>query len=482
MKKKLVLWVGALGALASPLGTWAQSSPSTDPLTSRPWPEQGPDASSGGQPVTPGLSVGPLSLSPSQARLSQRSNASRFEAAIQSSSLTGRGLSVNMAHLLDAQWAAGAHVTQGRGRRELMLSGLWSPMPDLHVRLSLGQLRETRDFDFYSGADSVGLSQNSWLLRLKKTDVAGGRWGDWGVQVYGARAREPEVADRLMVKQVGSVTEWWVDPRRVAPGELSGARIHWALQPWSRGQLDLNLGQERLAYAFFDGSSSVTRRVASSVQWTQSFDHCQRLRTRLAAGASGTQWDLEYAVGRWSVAHARSLGGAGLPADSRWRVAYQIPIGTQPPATCRQPSREAGSGQERQTLSRFSRLDEVFTRPAELPSMVLAQMDRTAVPYLVARIDSSQLPAGTQVTASPGKVSVTTATAVLGVGVIERDGQVVANTGAQGGSLVSVQGGRVDINLNQFPAPNPGGGDSYRILMPQAGGQVIDIRFTVVNR
>jgi hypothetical protein len=386
-----------------------------------------------------------------------------------------------MARVIDEQWAAGAHVTQGPRRRELMLSGLWSPLPDLHVRLSVGQLRETRDFDFYSGADSVALRQNSWLLRLKKTDVADGRWGDWGFQLYGARAREPEVAERLITKEIGSVTEWWVDPRRVSPGELTGARINWAVRPWARGQLDLNLGQERLAYAFFDGSASVTRRLASSIQWTQSFDHCQRLQTRLGGGASGTQWDVQYGVGRWSIAHSRSLGRDGLPGDSRWRVAYQIPFEAQS-SVCRQSSREVGKSQDRPGHSPFSRLDEVFTRPAELPVMALAQLDRTAVPYLVARIDQSQLPNGAQVTAVPGKVSVATATAVLGVGVIERDGVAVPNAGMQGGSLVSVQGGRVDINLNQFPPPPPGGQDNYRILMPQAGGQVIEIMFTVVNR
>lgn len=65
--------------------------------------------------------------------------------------------------------------------------------------------------------------------------------------------------------------------------------------------------------------------------------------------------------------------------------------------------------------------------------------------------------------------------------MIERDGMAIPNAGSQGGSLVSVQGGRVDINLNQFPPPSPGGQDNYRILMPQAGGQVIEINFTVVS-
>lgn len=481
MKRKLTIWVRSAVVLAFPVNLWAQPNPFTDPASSRPTPEQLGDFALPGRAPAPGVTLGPLSLAGSQARLGQRTDTTRFEASVQTSSLVGRGMSINVARLMDDQWAAGAHVTQGPRRREVMVSGLWSPMPDLHVRLSVGQLRETRDFDFYSGVDSVSLSQNSWLLRLKKTDVADGRWGDWGVQVYGARAREPEVADRLITKEIGSVTEWWVDPRRVSPGALTGARLNWALRPWARGQLELNLGRERLAYAFFDGSASVTRRLASSVQWTQSFDHCQRLQTRLADGASGLQWDVQYGVGRWLIGHSKSLGRVGLPGDSRWRVAYQFPIDARP-AACAVSPRDVDSAQNGTTRSRFSRLDEVFARPAELPSMALAQVDRTAVPYLVARIDQAQLPPGAQVTASPGKVSVATGTAVLGVGVIERDGMAIPNAGSQGGSLVSVQGGRVDINLNQFPPPSPGGQDNYRILMPQAGGQVIEINFTVVNR
>lgn len=480
MKKKLALWAGCVGMLVGPAHTWAQPSPFPGSVSAPRFTDQRGEPVPG-QALAPALSLGPLSLSGSQARLSQRSDTTRFEASLQTSTLVGRGLSINMARVLDEQWALGAHVTQGPRRRELMVSGLWSPMSDLHVRLSVGQLRETRDFDFYSGTDSAAVSQNSWLLRLKKTDVADGRWGDWGFQLYGARAREPEVADRLITKEIGSVTEWWVDPRRVSPGALTGARINWAFRPLDRGQLDLNLGQERLAYAFFDGSASVTRRLASSIQWTQSFDHCQRLQTRLGGGANGTQWDVQYGVGRWSIAHSRNLGREGSPGDSRWRLAYQIPIEAQS-SLCRQATREVGKAQDRPGHSQFSRLDEVFVRPVELPVMALAQLDRTAVPYLVARIDQSQLPSGAQVTAVPGKVSVATATAILGVGVIERGGVAVSNTGLQGGSLVSVQGGRVDINLNQFPPPPPGGQDNYRILMPQAGGQVIEISFTVVNR
>lgn len=265
MKRKLTIWVRSAVVLAFPVNLWAQPNPFTDPASSRPTPEQLGNFALPGRAPAPGVTLGPLSLAGSQARLGQRTDTTRFEASVQTSSLVGRGLSINVARLMDDQWAAGAHVTQGPRRREVMVSGLWSPMPDLHVRLSVGQLRETRDFDFYSGVDSVSLSQNSWLLRLKKTDVADGRWGDWGVQVYGARAREPEVADRLITKEIGSVTEWWVDPRRVSPGALTGARLNWALRPWARGQLELNLGRERLAYAFFDGSASVTRRLASSV-------------------------------------------------------------------------------------------------------------------------------------------------------------------------------------------------------------------------
>ena len=214
MKKKFALWAGFMGVLGGPASTWAQPSPLPGAVSApRSTDQRGEPAP--GQALAPGLSLGPLSLSGSQARLSQRSDTTRFEASLQTSTLVGRGLSINMARVIDEQWAAGAHVTQGPRRRELMLSGLWSPLPDLHVRLSVGQLRETRDFDFYSGADSVALRQNSWLLRLKKTDVADGRWGDWGFQLYGARAREPEVAERLITKEIGSVTEWWVDPRRV---------------------------------------------------------------------------------------------------------------------------------------------------------------------------------------------------------------------------------------------------------------------------
>lgn len=236
MKRKLTIWVRSAVVLAFPVNLWAQPNPFTDPASSRPTPEQLGNFALPGRAPAPGVTLGPLSLAGSQARLGQRTDTTRFEASVQTSSLVGRGMSINVARLMDDQWAAGAHVTQGPRRREVMVSGLWSPMPDLHVRLSVGQLRETRDFDFYSGVDSVSLSQNSWLLRLKKTDVADGRWGDWGVQVYGARAREPEVADRLITKEIGSVTEWWVDPRRVSPGALTGARLNWALRPWARGQ------------------------------------------------------------------------------------------------------------------------------------------------------------------------------------------------------------------------------------------------------
>ncbi|MFN3737233.1 hypothetical protein [Hydrogenophaga sp.] len=98
----------------------------------------------------------------------------------------------------------------------------------------------------------------------------------------------------------------------------------------------------------------------------------------------------------------------------------------------------------------------------------------------VARLMDDQWAAGAHVTQGPRRREVMVSG--LWSPMIERDGMAIPNAGSQGGSLVSVQGGRVDINLNQFPPPSPGGQDNYRILMPQAGGQVIEINFTVVNR
>ncbi len=107
MKRKLTIWVRSAVVLAFPVNLWAQPNPFTDPASSRPTPEQLGNFALPGRAPAPGVTLGPLSLAGSQARLGQRTDTTRFEASVQTSSLVGRGMSINVARLMDDQWAAG---------------------------------------------------------------------------------------------------------------------------------------------------------------------------------------------------------------------------------------------------------------------------------------------------------------------------------------------------------------------------------------
>src|SRR5690606_39861074 len=105
------------------------------------------------------------------------------------------------ARLLSERWAIGANVSTGIEHQEVMLNGLYSPSKDLHLGLSLGWLRDTDRYQFYSGPDDVSVDQTSALLRaIKRFDE-----GSWLTQLnaaaYTARARKPDVPDAVMVEE-----------------------------------------------------------------------------------------------------------------------------------------------------------------------------------------------------------------------------------------------------------------------------------------
>jgi hypothetical protein len=99
----------------------------------------------------------------------------------------------------------------------------------------------------------------------------------------------------------------------------------------------------------------------------------------------------------------------------------------------------------------------VFQRPRELPSRVLAKVDLTALPSLLATLDKASLP-GVTVGARPDALILRMALPATTVFDLLLNGASTLNVGSDGRPLVWVQDGALYIGVRRFP--NPGAGVS----------------------
>lgn len=423
----------------------------------------------------PAVQAGGLSLNDSGAQYSSESRDTRLNASIGrdwggGSSLRG---GVDYARLLNDQWAVGGNFIASIEHQEVVLNGLYSPSKDLHFGLSLGWLRDTDTYQFYSGPDDVSVDQASALARvIKRFDE-----GSWLTQlngaVYMARARKPDVPDAVMVEESPTLIRFLVDPREIAPGRLQGFNVGMGFSPWANAELKLSLGRETLRYHFQDGSGEKDSRTTAGLGYAHSLPGCWQLEGSANTGVAGDRLSFGVRHGMWNVALARDGGVLGMKARTSLVVGVDVPLGSNPAARC-----AAGTGLRQSRDVR--RLDEVFQRPRELPSRALAKVDLTATPFVLASLDKASL-GGSTVTATPDDLIIKLPTPAANVAQLSFNGLPTGNLGSDGRPLVWVQDGALHIGIRRFPNPGAGSVTPVSVIVVMADASLTLVTFNAVG-
>ena len=423
----------------------------------------------------PAVQAGGLSLNDSGAQYSSESRDTRLNASIGRDWGGGSGLraGVDYARLLNDQWAVGGNFIASIEHQEVVLNGLYSPSQDLHLGLSLGWLRDTDTYPFYSGPADVSVDQASLLARaIKRFDE-----GSWLTQlsgsVYMARARKPDVPDAVMVEESPTLIRFLVDPREIAPGRLQGFNVGMGLRPWANAELKLSLGRETLRYRFQDGSGERDRRTTAGLGYTHSLPGCWQFEGNANTSVAGDRLSLGVRHGLWNVALARDGGASGMKARTSLVVGVDVPLGRNHPARC-----AAGAGAR--PARDVRRLDEVFQRPRELPSRALAKVDLTATPFVLASLDTAGL-GGSTVTATPDDLIIKLPSPATNVAQLSFNGLPTGNQGSDGRPLVWVQDGALHIGIRRFPNPGAGSAIPVSVIVVMADASLTLVTFNAVG-
>jgi hypothetical protein len=428
------------------------------------------------RPALPSLQIGNVAVGEREIRYRRDNTEERMDVRLGVDSQTGGNVGVDYARVIDEDWAWGINAVKGSDQLDIVVNSLYSLPKPWYLGVSAGYLRRTDTYAFYSGPDKATVSQGSFRINLQRDFQDMGAITDAGVRLYTARARAPEMSEKMMTEDTATELRFLIDPRRIAPGQLTGVGVSLGLQPWANSRLKLGLGSESVRYNFQDGSSSRDRRANISADLQQQLSGCWRLDAGFNIGVSGERFQLAVGRGPWSVGLTRNNGCDSAPSSTQIVMAYSVPLGGRSPSSCAPAQTATGRG--------INRLDEVFRRPIELPTTVLARVDMTAKPYLLASIDKTALN-GAQVSATPDGLLVTlSGPQALALFSLSINGVPVGPdaTGLNGERLVSVTpDGRVRIAIRAFANPGAGVTQPVEAVVVQPG-QTSVITFNVVGR
>lgn len=435
-------------------------------------PDRRPDARNEQQP---NLQAGGLSLNGTGAQYRSESQNARLNASLARDwgDVGGLRVGIDYARLLSDQWAVGGNASVGIEHQEIMLNGLYSPSKQLHLGLSLGWLRDTDTYRFYSGPDKVSVDQASALMRVIKRFDEGSRLTQLSASAYTARARKPDVPDAVMVEETPTLIRFLVDPREISPGRLQGFNLGVGFVPWNNAEIKLSLGRETLRYPFQDGSSEKDSRTTTGLSYTHTLSSCWQIEGNYNSGVAGDRIALAVRKGMWSLALGRDGGTADMKARTTLVVGLEVPLGGSHQARC------AGGAAMRQSLD-VRRLDEVFTRPRELPTRVLAKVDLTAVPSLLASLDKAGL-GGASVSATPEELIIRLAVPALTVAQLDLNGQPSSNLGSDGRPLAWVQDGALYIGIRRFPNAGAGASIPTSVVLVMSDSSLTLVTFNAVG-
>ncbi|MGC4366164.1 hypothetical protein [Hydrogenophaga sp. R2] len=430
----------------------------------------------------PGTQIGPWQIGPQSTRYSSQDTDHRIDARLIHSSRYRQQFGLDAGWLLGDQWAAGLNLAAGRAGdfRDLVGNLAWTPVPGWHGRLSLGRLQSTDPYAFASGTADVRVRQNAWLAGLVREAPEAGPVGDLRWAVYGARAQVPTLAPVVVQSQVGNLLQASSDLRLLSAGRMLGADMGVGLFPWSTVRLDLALGGERTRYPMADGSQQATSRLVARAGWQQDLDACRRVGLNLASTSASTSGGLNWESGRWMLGLSRTLHAASAP-DTRLSMAWRLPLGGAVGA-------DGGSRCALAPLrgsSAVSRLQLVSQRPAQLPQVVLARVDRSLQPQALASIDTSLVAPGYGIAIVGGQLVFTLERAAQGLVEIRtlENAATVPNVGVNGQPLLQLAGDRVTIPLDNIPNPGAGQQLTYEADFASVAPVIVmRISFTVKGR
>ena len=339
---------------------------------------------------------------------------------------------------------------------------------------SLGQLRQTLNFDFISGKQEAEITQDNGAISYQY--LLGKSWlNAAGVDAYISNTDSIKLADKNYTNDSASLYEVWSDPRRIAGGRTTGLQGRLLLTPSARTEIKLGLGGERLTYNYLMGNESSTR-ARGSVELLQRLNNGFNFRAAVNAAASQNRYALglgkSFKEGsQLGMDITRIEGRDGLFNDTQLQLTYTQSLGsgnsglagsnlTGNPLSSSEGNTAASQINPNTSTWTSALVEQVARRPSFLPSQVLAKVDKTATPTRLIAINKTTIPAGSSVNQATGEVSAPLGINVSSIQGVTKNGGNFTNSGQ-----FNVFDSILVVNPSLMTQPAVGITDKYVVTM-----------------
>jgi hypothetical protein len=431
--------------------------------------------------------TGSVSVRPNGVTLESTFDQKKIVVAPEYSNQTGLSIGAALASMLGDNAAIGVILTAGSDKKELLLNAGFKFDERQRFILTAGQIEQYLDYAFRSGTEKVGATQNSggisYQLQLGAEFL---RYLE--VNGYVAKTDSRDLADKTFAIDTATLYELWNDPRRIAGGKTTGLQGRLGFSPLAGSLVKVSLGQERLSYDLLNGTDSVNR-VTGGVEWAQQLGNGYNLKMAADTFASQNRYtlDVERSLSgnhHLGVSLVGLRGRDGLGDDNQIKLTYSYGFGagsghavtvmgntttanaTSTPNTTKRPASLYGN----------NLLDQVATRPAFIPSHVIAKIDTTAAPVRQIAIDKTALAAGSSVNTATGAITTPLGVVVTGIAGVTKNAAPFANSGQ-----FALSGNNLITDPNKITQPAVGVTDTYVVTVSISGGGTLLATVTVTH-
>lgn len=342
--------------------------------------------------------AGELVLSGNGAAYQLKTDLSHFSVDLGVGGRQQNGVSAGLrfARSIGESSALGTVLNFNQQKSEALLNGVTDFTPlGLRLQAAVNYMQGKQTFDFFRSTETAKLSQIGFFgsaqwIRPGVEDLG---WHSIGTTVWTARAKNHSQFSRQVyvddMPDVWTITE---DRRLISTGKVKGSSVDFQYAPLMNMVVNGSMGIESVTFPFSDGSADKATKpyFDGKVSYAPHPNHAISLAYK--SGATESRVSADWQTGALTVSAYRAQGKDGV-GNTRGLSANLDLI----KLFSKDRSRNSDAPlairlRPKMNDNATQRLQQVVTRPSQLPSNFLAKVDPTGVRQL--KINKNTLPEG----------------------------------------------------------------------------------------
>ena len=391
----------------------------------------------------------------------------------------GTGLAgIDVGFLVNDRSALGLNLAYQRDKFEAVLHGLryWLPL-GLRFKGSLDYMQGRQEFSFLRSSAKARLSQLTYYGALDWLESSNFALGlqNLGASTWGGKAKNHSQFETQTY--IDDTPDYFVisrDPQLLSAGRLTGVAFNFQ-SLYSNWTIKGSLGKEWLKFPFSDGNVEKKRSNYFDARVGYQFNVGDTINLRYKFGAVENRIELAWQRANLSISAFHSQGKNGI--EDQHGIKLTVDLLALPNAKKSVTNNLLAlniqpSGMEGGKLNRVELLQEVISRPAQLPSAFMVKVDPTGVRRI--RIEKATLPEKSVITPQ-GNVLIPVGSNTVTIVFAKVNGLPVTSSGEKFGT----QGNQLVVYSPNLPPPS--NTDSYAVGLEDGTGASYIVTFDAIN-